>query len=122
MPRLFLIDALGLAYRAYHAIVTRRAKSAGGIAPQKTAAGAQALGLPVLEIPGVEADDVMASLARRAQAEGLETVLVTSDKDMLQIVTDRVKIWRPMRSGDDYMWVDRSAIQREWGVPPEQLR
>jgi DNA polymerase I len=83
---------------------------------------AQALGLPVLELPGFEADDVMASLACRAEREGHEVVLVTSDKDMLQIVTDRVKLWRPMRSGDDYLWVDRASIEREWSVRPEQVR
>ena len=213
VPRLFLIDALGLAYRAFHAILTRRPKTPAELAadteeeraraaaegrapkavnpvkwePLKNSRGeptnaiygfansvlkvrreeppdywalcwdgpgptfrheryegykatrkpmpddllvqmpavedmAQALGLPVLEIPGVEADDVMASIACRAEAEGFDTVLVTSDKDMLQIVTERVKIWKPMRSGDDYTWIDRASIEREWGVPPERLR
>src|SRR5215510_13212415 len=47
---------------------------------------AVALGLPVIEVPGVEADDVMATLARRGEDAGFEVVLVTSDKDMLQLV------------------------------------
>jgi 5'-3' exonuclease len=50
---------------------------------------ARALGLHVLEVPGAEADDVMATLARRGEREGLEVILVTSAKDMLQLVDER---------------------------------
>jgi DNA polymerase-1 len=45
---------------------------------------AEALGLPLIELPGMEADDVMATLACRGERDGFEVVLVTSDKDMLQ--------------------------------------
>src|SRR5438552_2033349 len=83
---------------------------------------AQALGLPVLEVPGVEADDVMASLARRGEQEGLEVTLVTSDKDLVQLVSDRVKLLSPVGRGEDYVWVDGAAVRQKWGVSPEQTR
>ena len=82
---------------------------------------AQALGLPVIEVPGVEADDVMATLARRAEREGHEVVLVTGDKDLVQLVNERVKVLAPLRRGDDYAWIDRSAVIQKWGVPPERV-
>jgi len=82
---------------------------------------AQALGLPVIEIPGVEADDVMATLARRAEHDGFDVVLVTGDKDLVQLVNERVKVLAPLRRGDDYAWIDRSAVIQKWGVPPERV-
>jgi DNA polymerase-1 len=82
---------------------------------------AQALGLPVLEIPGTEADDVMATLADRAHHDGIEVVLVTGDKDMLQVVGDGVRVLAP-RSRDEYAWVDAAAVRAKWGVGPEHIR
>ena len=82
---------------------------------------AEALGLPVIQIPGMEADDVMATLARRAELEGLDVVLVTGDKDLVQLVSDRVKILAPLRRGEEYAWIDRQAVLERWGVPPEHL-
>jgi len=49
----------------------------------------RAMGLPLLEIPGVEADDVIGTLARRAAAQGLHTVISTGDKDMAQLVDEQ---------------------------------
>jgi DNA polymerase-1 len=83
---------------------------------------AHAIGLPVLEVPGTEADDVMATLARRAEREGLEAVLVTSDKDMMPLVNDRVRMLSPAGRGEEYVWMDRDAVRAKWGVPPEQVR
>jgi DNA polymerase-1 len=82
---------------------------------------AEALGLPVIEIPGMEADDVMATLAARAERDGFEVVLVTGDKDLVQPVSDRVKILAPLRRGEDYAWIDRDAVLERWGVPPERV-
>ena len=69
----------------------------------------------------MEADDVMATLARRAELEGLDVVLVTGDKDLVQLVSDRVKILAPLRRGEEYAWIDRQAVLERWGVPPEHL-
>jgi len=83
---------------------------------------AAALGLPVLEIPGCEADDVMATLAAVGERAGHEVVLVTSDKDMLQLVNERVTLLSPTGRGEEYARVDRAAVIAKWGVPPEQIR
>jgi DNA polymerase-1 len=82
---------------------------------------ARALGLPVVQIAGIEADDVMATLARRAERDGFEVVLVTGDKDLVQLVSDRVKVLAPLRRGEEYAWIDRAAVLDKWGVPPEHV-
>ncbi len=82
---------------------------------------AHALGLPVIQLPGMEADDVMATLARRGEHEGFEVVLVTGDKDLVQLVSERVKILAPLRRGEEYAWIDRDAVIQRWGVPPEHV-
>ena len=50
----------------------------------------EAFDIPLLRVPGVEADDVIGTLARRAEASGMDAVIVSGDKDLLQLVTDRV--------------------------------
>ena len=151
MPRLVVLDAMGLAYRAYYAFIRRPLVNSLGentsaifgftnttlkirreLAPDYWALAwdgpgptfrheqfpdykatrkpmpedllkqiepiesvAEALGLPVIEVPGAEADDVMATLARRGEAAGFDVVLVTSDKDMLQLVNERVTPAKP---------------------------
>jgi DNA polymerase-1 len=189
MPRLFILDAMGLAYRAYHAIRTKRRLEDGstvweslknrdgeptsvihGFAntvlriqreqdpeywalawdgpgrtdrhriypeykanrpgmPEEMLAQipvverlSQALGLPVLQVPGQEADDVMATLAVRAAKDGFDVALVTSDKDMLPLVGERIRLWGPIGRTDEYVWTDRAAVEAKWGVPPEQIR
>jgi DNA polymerase-1 len=82
---------------------------------------AQALGLPVLEIPGMEADDVMATLAARGAREGLEVVLVTGDKDMLQVVGGAVSVLLP-KSREEYEDVDERWVREHWEVGPEHIR
>jgi DNA polymerase-1 len=179
MARVFVLDAMNLAYRAYYAFIRRplvntKGENTSAIfgfantalkirreerpdywvlawdgpgpkVRQKQFAGykatrkpmpddllpqipvieelAWALGLPVVQEPGIEADDVMATLARRAEADGYEVVLVTSDKDLAQLVNERIKILAPGRGvGDDYTWMDAAAIEAKWGVPPERVR
>src|SRR5689334_4113551 len=83
---------------------------------------AQALGLPVLEQPGMEADDVMATLAARGSAAGHEVILVTGDKDMLQVVGDRVTVLAPQPRGDEWARFDPAGVRAKWGVGPEGIR
>ena len=84
---------------------------------------AEALGLPLLQLPGMEADDVMATLAHRGEQDGFDVVLVTSDKDMLQLVTDKVTILAPSgRPSDEYVRLDAAAVKEKWGVDPLQTR
>ncbi|MCC6489245.1 MAG: DNA polymerase I [Candidatus Hydrogenedentes bacterium] len=70
--------------------------------------------------PGVEADDVMGTLARRAGEAGMNTVLVTGDKDLLQLVTDRAKVYDPGK-GDDGLWYGKEEVRERFGVGPEHV-
>jgi DNA polymerase-1 len=76
-----------------------------------------ALRLPVIEQPGVEADDVLGTLALQAGAAGLETVIVTGDKDMMQLVDERTTLYDPMRDRR----VRVAEVRERFGVAPAQV-
>ncbi len=71
--------------------------------------------VPILQFAGYEADDVIATLARRAESAGYEVVIVSSDKDMLQLVTDRVSMLNPAK---DDLWYDPAKVEEFMGVRP----
>ncbi len=77
----------------------------------------RAMGIPILVVPGVEADDVIGTLARRAEAQGRSVVISTGDKDLAQLVTDRITLLDTMK--DSVM--DEEAVQRKFGVPPDRI-
>ncbi|HPM82521.1 MAG TPA: DNA polymerase I, partial [Candidatus Anammoximicrobium sp.] len=77
----------------------------------------EALGIPVLEAAGYEADDVLATLARRADRAGFDCLLVTSDKDCRQLITERVKMYNIRK---DQVF-DAAALKADWGVRPDQV-
>ena len=77
-----------------------------------------ALRVPVLAHPGYEADDVIATLARQAAAENLDVLVISSDKDMLQLVEGRVALINPMK--DDLLY-DREKVVEKLGVAPDQI-
>jgi DNA polymerase-1 len=77
--------------------------------------------LPVMEVPGYEADDALATLARQAVEQGLKVVIVSADKDLLQLVTDDVLVLNPGREGTGSTLLDRAAVEEKWGVPPERI-
>jgi len=77
----------------------------------------RALGLPLLQVPGVEADDVIGTLARRAAAEGIETLISTGDKDMAQLVGPHVTLVNTMSRSV----LDRTGVIEKFGVPPERI-
>ncbi|MBV8842496.1 MAG: DNA polymerase I [Bryobacterales bacterium] len=78
----------------------------------------ETLRIPILESDRFEADDVIGTLARRAAARGLDVVIVSSDKDMLQLVDDHTSMLNPMK---DDMWYDASATEQFMGVKPPQI-
>ena len=80
----------------------------------------EALRLPLLEVPGFEADDVLGTLVERLKSEPVEMVLVTSDKDMLQLVSPRVRVLSANARGEP-VWFDEAAVTAKWGVTPEQI-
>jgi DNA polymerase-1 len=78
---------------------------------------AQALRLPVIEVPGVEADDVIGTLAHQASTAGLETVIVTGDKDMMQLVDARTTLLDSMRDRR----CDEAGVRERFGVEPGRV-
>ncbi|MGH8251180.1 MAG: 5'-3' exonuclease, partial [Steroidobacteraceae bacterium] len=76
-----------------------------------------ALGLPLLRIEGVEADDVIGTLTERALKEGLEVVISTGDKDMAQLVSDRVTLVNTMFDTR----LDRAGVKAKFDVLPDQI-
>jgi DNA polymerase I len=78
----------------------------------------EALRIPVLEYPRFEADDVIGTLARRAEGSGVDVVIVSSDKDMLQLVDDHTTMLNPMK--DDQIY-DAAETEKFMGVKPSQV-
>ncbi|CAM5323104.1 DNA polymerase I [Rhodanobacter lindaniclasticus] len=76
-----------------------------------------ALGFPILRVPGVEADDVIGTLAVQAQALGVEVEVSTSDKDMAQLVGPRVTLVNTMSN----TVMDRDGVMEKFGVRPDQI-
>ncbi|HZR14178.1 MAG TPA: DNA polymerase I [Acidimicrobiia bacterium] len=80
-----------------------------------------ALQIQVVEVEGVEADDVIGTLARRAEAEGVDVVVVTGDRDAYQLVHDpHVKVLYNRRGVSDYVLYDEAGIKERTGVTPTQ--
>lgn len=79
----------------------------------------KAMGLPLLVIDGVEADDVIGTLAKQACNEGRETLISTGDKDMAQLVSDHVTLINTMDKSNPI--TDRERVVEKFGVKPEQI-
>ena len=84
---------------------------------------ARAIRVPFLRVAGFEADDLMGTLAARAEAAGFETWVVSPDKDMAQLVTDRVTLCRPSHvPGEKDELYDPARVCEEWGLSsPAQM-
>ncbi len=78
----------------------------------------QAMRIPILEFPGYEADDVIGTLSCRGAEQGYEVVIVSSDKDMLQLVNDKVRMLNPAK---DDTWYDAAKVKEFMGVEPSQV-
>lgn len=77
----------------------------------------EALNIPVLAVPGYEADDIIATLVRRKLPKAANAVIVTGDKDLMQLVDERVKLLDTMKD----KWTDRKGVKEKFGVGPEQV-
>ena len=80
-----------------------------------------ALGIPICTMEGYEADDVLGSLSAKAQREGLDTIIVTGDSDVFQLVGEGVRVLVPQRTFGDVALYDVEAIKERYGLLPEQL-
>lgn len=81
----------------------------------------RAFNVPSLELNGYEADDIMGTLARKAEQQGIETFLVTGDKDFMQLISPRVKMYKPGKRGDDWEIIDEKNVKDKFGVTPEYV-
>ncbi|MEM1379826.1 MAG: DNA polymerase I [Pseudomonadota bacterium] len=77
----------------------------------------RAFSLPCIEEEGFEADDLIATYARQAEAKGAEVVIVSSDKDLTQLVTDKVVMFDPMKN----KVIDADGVIEKFGVGPEKM-
>ena len=84
---------------------------------------AEALKIPVLRQEGFEADDIIGTLAKRAQSEGFDEIYVaTPDKDAAQLVTEKIRLFRPGHGTAAPEIFDAERVKREWGLSsPEQM-
>lgn len=175
--RLYLLDGMALAYRAYYSMITRPLRNSRGentsaiygfastlmkildedrpdhiavafdtkeptfrhkaypeykanreampedMVPQlaKLKDIVRAFNTPVVELPGYEADDIMGTLARRAELEGVKTYLVTGDKDMMQLISPRVHMLRPGKNASEMEEVDEKGVLEKFGVSPDRV-
>lgn len=82
-----------------------------------------ALGWPLIMIEGVEADDVIGALAKQAESEGMKTIISTGDKDISQLVNDKITVVNTMRDAfrrvDDVL--DEAGVEKKFGIPPSLI-
>jgi DNA polymerase-1 len=104
----------------YHGYKANRSEMPGDLAQQipYIRRALRAYGIPILEMPGYEADDVIGTLARKAAEKSHPVYVVSSDKDMLQLVNDRVQVLNPPK---DNLICDARKVEEILGVPPERV-
>ncbi len=81
----------------------------------------ESLNIPVFEIDGYEADDVLGTLSRQASAQGVDTIIATGDADAMQLVSSKVRVLVPQRTFGDTTLYDEAAVHQRYGVAPERI-
>jgi len=80
------------------------------------------MNIPVLKKNGVEADDIIGTLAKNAKDEGLCTFIVSGDKDFTQLIDEDILLYAPgMRKAPDPVIYDADKVEQKWGVPPKKI-
>ncbi len=82
----------------------------------------EAMGVPVLELHGYEADDIIGTLSVRAAKENIQVYMVTGDKDFMQLITAKIKMYNPLKKGVDKEITDIAGVKEKFGVGPESVR
>lgn len=80
-----------------------------------------AFNIPIFEAEGYEADDVLGTLARRAEEQGVETIIVTGDTDAFQLIDTHTRVYTSGRRFSDTQLYDEAAVMERFGLRPEQL-
>src|SRR6056297_1246135 len=81
----------------------------------------EAMDIPVLEMPRVEADDVIGTLAKQAESDGADVVIVSPDKDFKQLLSEKVSIYKPARGDKDFEVITDDDFREEYGLDPVQF-
>jgi DNA polymerase-1 len=83
----------------------------------------EAFHIPIFELEGYEADDLLGTLSQQASQKDIDTIIVTGDADTMQLVSPRVKVLYPKPRGSfsDTMLYDEAAVSQKYGVKPEQI-
>ncbi|MBA7472977.1 DNA polymerase I [subsurface metagenome] len=83
----------------------------------------EAFPIPIYELDGYEADDILGTLSHQASQQGIDTIIVTGDADTMQLVSPRVKVLypKPRKSFSDTMLYDEAEVSQKYGVKPEQI-
>jgi DNA polymerase-1 len=81
----------------------------------------RAMDIPVVEISGVEADDVIGTLAKDAEQDGAEVVIVSPDKDFKQLLSEHTSIFKPARGDQDFETITAESFREEYGLEPLQF-
>jgi DNA polymerase-1 len=81
----------------------------------------EAFHIPVFEMEGYEADDILGSLSRQASVQNIDTIIVTGDADAMQLVSPKVQVLMPRRAFGDTMLYDKAAVGQKYGVEPRQI-
>jgi len=83
----------------------------------------EAFHIPIFELEGYEADDVLGALSYQASQQGIDTIIVTGDADTMQLVSPRVKVLypKPGRTFSDTMLFDEAAVSQKYGIKPNQI-
>jgi DNA polymerase-1 len=81
----------------------------------------KALNIPIAEVSGYEADDVLGTLSRQAAAQGLETLIVTGDTDTFQLIDEHTRVLTSLRQFSDTVIYDELGIEKRYGLKPAQL-
>ncbi|MBN1955184.1 MAG: DNA polymerase I [Anaerolineae bacterium] len=83
----------------------------------------EAFGIPIFEQEGIEADDLLGTLARQSAEQGVDTLIVTGDRDLLQLIAPRVRVFLSGRRLSEGQVYDQAAVQERYGgLTPQQLR
>ena len=110
-------------HERYEAYKSTRAKMPDDMVSQlpRIHQAVAALNIPEFSLEGYEADDIIATIAGRAASEGINVHLVSSDKDLFQLVNDRVRMYVPQKGSEPPVVMDREAVRQKIGVYPEQV-
>ena len=81
----------------------------------------RALSIPIIEAEGYEADDVLGTLAQKAEKEGVEILIVTGDTDTFQLIDEHTRVLTSRRSFSDTIVYDQEGIEERYGLQPHQL-